>query len=355
MAAEAVGARDIMRVCFVRHSLLNRGGDKMIAAYASHLAEAGHRVVIRTNVADTVFELSPRVLVEPLHFPGKAGTILSVLCGREAADVVVADIIPMALFLSLRNKRVLYFAQDYNENSYPAALQKLFIRLLYVLGLRWLRIPVVAVSQELGALFRERFGCTGKVIQNGVDLKTFYRDPAPELVAAKGEGKAVLFFSRRDYRKGFDLALATVARLARQLPGLTVWTVGEELEEGEVPCARRDFGYVRESELRRIMSSADLFLYPSRSEGFPLMVLEAFACGCPVVTTEAIVYARDNDNALVARIGDPDALAERVLRLLGDEALAHELADNAGRFVVDYSLPNSAREFEATLKAQMER
>ena len=336
-----------MKITFVRHSLLNRGGDKMIVAYASYLAAAGHSVVLKTNLVDSVFKPGPGVVIEALRIPGKLGTILSVLMAPIDADLVVADIIPMAFSLSLQNRnRVLYFAQDYNENSYDAVLQKWFIRLLYAASFAWLRVAVVAVSDELAQLFRQRFGKKAQVVYNGVDLDTFYRDPSEDLLREKGGSKVLLFFSRRDARKGFDLALATVAGLvAAQFPSLIVWTVGEGLKEGEVPCPRRDFGYVGESELRRIMSSADLFLYPSRNEGFPLMVLEAFACKCPVVTTEAIPYALDGVNSLVAPVEDVEALVANSTRLLTDTGFARELTDSAYGFVAPYSLRESSLKF----------
>lgn len=328
----------------------------MIAAYASYLAQGGHQVVLRTNLLDTVFALDPGVSVERISLRGKGGTILSLLAAPAGADLVVVDIIAMAFFASLRNRnRVLYFAQDYNENLYRSPVQKLFIRLLYAISLRWFKVPVVAVSDELARLFRERFGAPARVLLNGVDLKSFYPDPCSELRREKGERKALLIFSRRDARKGFDLALATIARVAAAGIPLVVWTVGEPLDDGEAGCSRRDFGYVPEHELRRIMSSADLFLYPSRSEGFPLMVLEAFACRCPVVTTEAIPYAIDGVNSLVAPVGDLESLVAKACRLLNGAALANELADNAASFVLRYSLARSAQKFEAAVTAEREK
>lgn len=346
-----------MNISFVRHSLLNRGGDKMIVAYASYLANAGHRVVIKTNHLNTVFELSPQVVVKSFKFPGKIGTIMSLFLETEDADIVVADIIPVTFFLSARNMgRVLYFAQDYNENCYSNSGQKLFVRLLYAICFKLLKVPVIAVSDDLAQTFARRFKTGSKVICNGVDLKKFYYDVDEDLLRLKGDNKAVLFFSRRDYRKGFDLVLATIAKLqASDVVPLEIWTVGEYLTDEEIHCKHRDFGYVGETQLRRIMSSADLFLYPSRNEGFPLMVMEAFACRCPVVTTNAVPYAIDCENALVACIGDVEAIAQKVTQILTDDELAHELADTACRFVLEYSLESSAKEFEAALKAQLEK
>lgn len=322
----------------------------MTVAYANYLAAAGHEVVIRTNVVDTVFELNPVVTLERINFLGKLGTIVSLLTKKIKSDIIIADIIVMSFLLFLKNgRKVLYFAQDYNENVYQTRIQKLFIRGLYALGLSLFRIPVVSVSDELAAIFMNRFGASPVIIHNGVDLKTFFRDPDKTLMAQK-QGKAVLFFSRRDYRKGFDLALLALNRVAREKNvRIEAWIVGEPIDAGELNCPVHNFGYVSEKEMRRIMSSADLFLYPSRFEGFPLMVLEAFACGCPVVTTQAIHYAIDEKNALVSPIGDIDSLVYNLVRLLSDETLACKLASEAAHYVTDFSLEQSAKLFEKAL------
>lgn len=339
-----------MRIVFCRHSLLNRGGDKMIVAHANYLATAGHDVVIRSNIIDTVFELNSGVTLERINLFGKLGTIASLLTQKIKADIIIADIIVLSFLLFLKNgRKVLYFAQDYNENVYQTHIQKLFIRGLYALGLSLFRIPVVSVSDELADILRGRFGASPVIVHNGVDLKTFFRDPDKRLVSQK-QGKAVLFFSRRDYRKGFDLALHALNLVARaENVKIEVWTVGEPLDAGDLDCPVHNFGYVSEKEMRRIMSSADLFLYPSRFEGFPLMVLEAFACSCPVLTTKAIHYAIDEKNALVSPIGDIDSLVHNLVRLLSDETLACRLASEAAHYVTDFSLEQSAKLFEKAL------
>ncbi|MBJ6724080.1 glycosyltransferase [Geomesophilobacter sediminis] len=317
-----------MRIVFLRHSLLNRGGDKMIATHASFLAAQGHDVVIRTNLLKTVFSLDPRVRVEPLPFPGKLGTLVTAALSRQCADVVVADIVVLALLLSIRNrKRVLYFAQDYDESYYRFTLQRLFIRLLYGAALSFLRVRSIAVSKRLAQLLSQRFGAKVGLSENGVDTTIFYPEPDPDLIASKQGRQALLLLSRSDARKGFDIAQRTVAALKTGLP-LEIWTVGENATGGFPGFLHRDFGYLDESALRRVFSSADLFLYPSRHEGFPLMVLEAFACGCPVVTTDAVPYAEHDENSLVCRIEDAHGAAEMVEILLADVTIRRRLAEN---------------------------
>ena len=340
-----------MKILFFRHSLLNRGGDKMIALHASHLARCGHHVVIMTNVVNTVFSLDEKVKIVPLKFKGKLGTLFSAVLQKCDADLVIADIIPMTCFLSLRFwRKVVYFAQDYDESYYDSPLLKSLIRLFYCIGLSLCRIPAITVSHQLAGLLLKRFKAKLFVAENGVDTNVFYPDPDLELIAAKSNRNAVLLLSRNDQRKGFDLARAVIDHLSKSHANMfEVWTVGEKCSGVFDGLVHRDFAYVGEEKLRQIMSSADVFLYPTRHEGFGLMPLEAFACRCPVVTTEAVSYVRDGFNALVSPVGDVASLAVKVGLLLGDCNLAERLSAEGLTFSAEHSLCNSLETFESCI------
>ena len=339
-----------MKVVYFAHSVLNRGGDKMILAHLTHLAENGHEVAVVTNDFRTVFPLHPSISVKKIPFPGKVGSILAALFMRHSADAVIASIVAMAVLLSFRNRgRVSLFAQDYNENVYRSTALRFLIRCLYRVHFRFFKNPTAAVSEQLAALFVSIYGAAVSLVPNGVDLNKFYVDTDDKLLRKKGADKALLIFSRRDFRKGFDLSIEIIKRLASQhvIP-FQVWNVGDMLKDGELPVGGFGFGYVDEEHMRRIMSSADLFLYPSRSEGFPLMVLEAFACGCPVVTTEAVPYARDGGNAFVSPIGDVDDLAEKTAMALRGDGVAG-IVDGGFSCARKFSLVSSSSRFESFL------
>lgn len=337
-----------MKVVYFAHSVLNRGGDKMVLAHLSHLAASGHDVTIMTNEKDTIFSFHPSITVSRLSLPGKIGSILSALLTKRDADVVIASIVAMAVLLSFRNRgRVVLFAQDDNESVYRNGFGRYLVRLLYHIHFGIFRAATIAVSEHLSVLFSTRFGASVPAIPNGIDLNVFYPDPDETLVRGKNGGKAVLIFSRPDSRKGFDLSVKVLNRLAGRLEhSLELWTVGEPVENGAVSVPVRNFGYVTEGCLRRIMSSADVFLYPSRSEGFGLMVMEAFACRCPVVTTDAVPFASDGDNSLVSPIGDDELLAENVARLMCTPKLASTLAGHGYAVARDHNLSDSSQMFE---------
>lgn len=342
-----------MKLTFFRHSLLSRGGDKMVLAHASNLANVGHQVTIMTNRVDTVFSINPLIRFQPLSFSGKLGTLLSALAKPSDGDMVIADIIPLICLLALRNKRrVVYFAQDYDESYYASLPMKWLIRCLYHVSLRLFRIPVIAVSANLARLLTQRFKAQVMVVENGVDTGVFYPDPDQELIASKGERKAVLLLSRSDRRKGFDIARQIVTCLRTTHRGLfEIWTVGERCPGIFPDDVHRDFGYVNEEQFRRVMSSADMFLYPTRHEGFGLMPLEAFACKCPVVTTEAVPMAHHLVNALVARVEDVEEILSHAVALLDDNELAGCLVERAYTGACDCSLARSVVKFEAAVNA----
>ena len=121
------------------------------------------------------------------------------------------------------------------------------------------------------------------VIHLGVDGKSFYQDSVHPINAHE---KMVLFVGQRGGYKRFDLAVEAV----RQSPCLSIGVVGSELKDHERALLQarlgtrwHEFGPVSTEDLRRLYSSVFALIFPSDYEGFGLPILEAMACGCPVV------------------------------------------------------------------------
>lgn len=121
------------------------------------------------------------------------------------------------------------------------------------------------------------------VIHHGVDDKVFYRDAAS--LTNEYEG-TVLFVGQRGGYKRFDLAIESIS----ESPDLALGIIGPKLEQYERDHLERrlgkrwrEFGLISTTELRLLYSSAYALILPSDYEGFGLPILEAMACGCPVV------------------------------------------------------------------------
>jgi len=96
----------------------------------------------------------------------------------------------------------------------------------------------------------------------------------------------------------------------------------------------------QQSDLRVFYSMASLMVVPSHSEGSPNVLLEAMAAGLPSVATAVggiPEIARDGENALLVAKCSPDAMADRMIRLLEDSELRHALGRAAIQTAEEYN------------------
>jgi len=209
------------------------------------------------------------------------------------------------------------------------------------------RARFVAIgSAQLLATSRELRGFEAKarIIPFGIDPDRFERTPAvagraAALRQAWGGGPIVLAVGRMVGYKGFDVLL----RAARRLPA-TVVLVGSGPDEAALRAAAGPnvvfAGRVSDEDLPACYYAADIFCLPSVTiaEAFGMVLLEAMACGVPLVTTTlptgVSAVNRDGTTGLVVPPGDAGALAEALAALLGDAARRAALG-RAGRRVLE--------------------
>jgi glycosyltransferase involved in cell wall biosynthesis len=111
-------------------------------------------------------------------------------------------------------------------------------------------------------------------------------------------------------------------------------------------CAMRVHltGEVSQPDLAVLYSAAEAFVYPSLSEGFGLPVLEAMACGAPVITSSTSSLPEvAGEAAVLVDPTDTEALAEAVARVLSDSALRRELRARGFHRVAEFSWQRTAR------------
>jgi glycosyltransferase involved in cell wall biosynthesis len=86
-------------------------------------------------------------------------------------------------------------------------------------------------------------------------------------------------------------------------------------------------GYLEDADLVKLLSAADCFVHPALFEGFGFPVVEAMACGAPVVSSDGGSLPEVvGDAGLLAPPREPDAIAAAISRVLGDTALRDDLA-----------------------------
>lgn len=155
----------------------------------------------------------------------------------------------------------------------------------------------------------------------GVGIRPLSREEARAIVGEELgiEGPYVFTVGTRWARKNLELALEASRRWESSLPHRLIWSgKGPSVDPARYPRARGT-GYVDDRLLSALYSAADLFVFPSRYEGFGVPVLEAWACGCPVLCSAGGALPEvAGEAAEVLDSWDPPEWARAVEALLGD-------------------------------------
>ncbi len=337
-----------MKILFYDQFSLNfgGGGEIWLVNVAQHLAQRGCKVHVVTTekiargvkLADPADLLSERPLFQvtklrsltlPMGFPLIQPSELGTLLRRIAVSDVVYYIhgvpfleIPLLLIAkALLGKTVIAVYEG------PMRPQKYFLRLIRLLSARlMISLGVCDGHHVLNQTDRDllvSFGAENvRIIPNGVDVSLFQQ---------RGDNRRtgtfrVLFVGRLSYQKGFDTFCEVVSLVNAKMRAsgrirFTVIGSGPLVprlrELARVHGNVNHFTYVPNKEMAEQYSKANLMFAPYRYEGQPLAIVEAQACGLPVVATalpgicETII---DGETGIVVRDGGPQNFVEPILR-----------------------------------------
>jgi glycosyltransferase involved in cell wall biosynthesis len=167
------------------------------------------------------------------------------------------------------------------------------------------------------------------------------------------DGKLKLITAcRLEERKGVDLVIESLPLILKQFPKATLDIVGggsllaelrNRVNEMNLVSKVTFHGKVEHSKVINLMKKADIFCFPtSASEGFPKVVLEALACGLPVLTTKVSVLPKliGNGCGILLEAATKENVAAGVSSICESAKVYEEMSESAVAAASQYSLEN---------------
>ena len=231
---------------------------------------------------------------------------------------------------------------------------------------------IIAVSQQTARDLRQLYGTPAEkisVVYEGVDPEFRPADPATQKEIRQRyspDRPYLLMVGTLEPRKNHSLALHALRLLKAQghshrllIAGGKGWLfapiqalVAELALEDDVTFT----GYVPAADLPGLYSAADALLLPSLYEGFGLPILEAMACGTPVICSRASSLPEmAGDAALYVPVDDAPTLAAAIVLLLAQPTLAATLRARGLRHVQQFSWQATAQQTVAVYQAVLDR
>jgi len=197
-----------------------------------------------------------------------------------------------------------------------------------------------------------------KIFPRGLDTQLFHptkRDPAFfERFGSKNGQVRLLYVGRVSREKDLDLLAEAYRRLRDEGLSIQLCVVGHGPYSREFSKSLPEAlftGYLTGKELAAAYASADIFVFPSTTDTFGNVIIEAQSSGMPVVVSDSggpKELVEDKANGLITKSRDVDDFTRAVRALVTDPALRERMGISARKSVIDRSWPGAFRKFWAT-------
>ncbi|MEU1598127.1 glycosyltransferase family 4 protein [Streptomyces sp. NPDC005708] len=196
-------------------------------------------------------------------------------------------------------------------------------------------------------------------VREGLNNVGFMPNPLPLMPGASSPRteKVVASIGRLSHAKGIDLLLDVWAEAAPRQPGwiLRIYGAGEYEDALRQQCTGLGLDDSVEwagqtDDVTGALGRSSVFVQSSRGEGFPLVLLEAMACGVPCAAFDCSPgvreIVRDGEDGLLARHGNISELARQLVRLMADENLRDTMGEKARQNVQRFAPDVITRRWE---------
>lgn len=276
-------------------------------------------------------------------------------------DIIIEDISKIPLLTPLYVKKPILVITHhlhgptlFREIPYPMALYAYAFEKLIAL---YRNVKIITVSnsskKELIKMGIPKENI--KIVHNGIKLKK-----CPD--CEESERPHVVYFGRTAKYKRLNLLLKAFKIIKEEIPSSKLTIAGKgnydylrEIKNDLKLDSVKLKGFVNEEEKARILKKAWVFVTPSMKEGWGITVIEANACGTPVVAydVEGLKDSiRDGKTGLLVKDGkNVKKLSDAVLKVLRRSGLKKKLSENAINYASEFSWDKAAGEIEQEIES----
>jgi glycosyltransferase involved in cell wall biosynthesis len=366
-----------MKITFVLPTLGLTGGMRVLAIYTELLQKRGHKIfIVSMPLPEPTLMQQLRSLLrgrgwlsapktQKSHFDKVDVESRVIETNRPITDRDVPDAdIVMATWwetaewvakLSPSKGAKVYFLQHYEAFDYVPKGR---------VEATW-RLPMhkIAVAQWLADIARNEYGdLSVSLVPPTVDTKQFYD---PQSRAKQPRGKQLvptvgMYYTTTPW-KGCDIALKAFSIAAKKIPNLRLVAFGCGHDGPLADLLPEGTEYNKEptqDQLKEFYSKCDAWLFSSRSEGFGLPILEAMACGTPVIGTPAGAAPEllAGGGGILVKPEDPEDMAKAIEQICQlSDAEWRAMSETALETVRNYTWEDATNLLEAAFYTALER
>lgn len=227
-----------------------------------------------------------------------------------------------------------YLVQDIEESYYPndEANQRAVLQTYQT------PVHIMTIADWTTEQLRNRFNKYASNISIAINLDLFKPNRTHNY-----DPYRILCCSRKSqHLKGFEVTEQAVDEVYRRFPRASAVTFGlEEPPFKEIP--RLHFPRPSDQIVADLYANCGVFVQTSHHEGFGMPILEAMACGAPVVTTKAEgneEFCKDGFNCVMVEKGDVEGVVQGIIKIMSDRQFTEQISENAKRTALRYYWPN---------------
>lgn len=352
-----------MKINFILPFTYCTGGIKIAFEYANRLKEKGHDIIIYIPMVAYKFNLDGingfiNRLKSSLGNTLKRGTkvkwfnldvevkLVPLIKDRyiRDADVTIATAWPTAYDvynLSEEKGDKFYLIQHYEEWSGPIE---------EVDGSYRLPLKHIVIAKWIYDLMKTKFNKEKDIylVYNGINFDEF--NCSQKEIKKK---KTVAMLYHKLEWKGYKDGLIAFENARRKYgENLKLKLFGTEYGE-DIPQYAEFYLNPDKDTLRKIYCDSEIFIYPSRNEGWGLTPMEAMACKCVVIGSNTGCISEigeDNKNCMIVQPGDIESLTDKLINIVNNENLIENIGNAGYKTVSNFSWNKSVDKFEKIIK-----